>query len=82
MLSLLAIRFVAADAPAGMVELDFSGGATIRLDVECIEARLADLGGAWEASSRTRPPNLIRALQWQSPLVSQTPISKRGFPNS
>ncbi len=50
-LSLLAIRFAAADAPAGTVELDFSGGATIRLDVECIEARLADIGGAWEASS-------------------------------
>ena len=50
-LSLLAVRFDPADAPAGTVELDFSGGATIRLDVECIEARLADLGGAWEASS-------------------------------
>jgi Protein of unknown function (DUF2948) len=50
-LSLLAVRFVEAHAPAGTVELDFSGGATIRLDVECIEARLADLGGAWEASS-------------------------------
>jgi hypothetical protein len=50
-LSLLAVRFAEAEAPAGTVELDFSGGATIRLDVECIEARLADLGGAWEASS-------------------------------
>jgi hypothetical protein len=50
-LSLLAIRFVEAETPAGTIELDFSGGATIRLDVECIEARLADLGGAWEASS-------------------------------
>jgi Protein of unknown function (DUF2948) len=50
-LSLLAVRFAEADAPAGTVELDFSGGATIRLHVECIEARLADLGSAWEASS-------------------------------
>lgn len=50
-LSLLALRFVEAAAPAGTIELDFSGGATIRLDVECIEARLADLGSAWEASS-------------------------------
>ncbi|TIW90906.1 MAG: DUF2948 family protein, partial [Mesorhizobium sp.] len=24
----------------------------IMLDVECIEARLADIGGAWEATSR------------------------------
>lgn len=51
-LSLLAIRFGVGDAPAGTVELDFSGGGTIRLDVECIEARLADLGAAWQAGSR------------------------------
>ncbi len=51
-LSLLAVRFDPAEAPAGIVELIFSGGAAIRLDVECVEARLADLGGAWEASSR------------------------------
>lgn len=51
-LSLLAIRFEPGELPAGVVELVFSGGAAIRLDVEVIEARLADLGGAWEASSR------------------------------
>lgn len=51
-LSLLAIRFEQTDAPAGVVELVFSGNAAVRLDVECIEARLTDLGGAWEASSR------------------------------
>ena len=51
-LSLLAIRFEATDAPAGYVDLVFSGGATMRLDVECIEAQLSDLGGAWEATSR------------------------------
>ena len=38
-LSLLAVRFVASDAPTGTVELVFSGGASIRLDVECIEAQ-------------------------------------------
>ena len=42
------------EAPAGTVELVFAGGGAIRLEVECIEARLADLGGAWEASSRPR----------------------------
>jgi Protein of unknown function (DUF2948) len=51
-LSLLAVRFAASEAPAGTVEFDFSGGATIRLGVECIEARLADLGSAWETASR------------------------------
>lgn len=53
-LSLLALRFDASDAPAGSIELAFSGGATIHLDVECVEIRLADLGGAWAASSRPR----------------------------
>ncbi|BCH26723.1 DUF2948 family protein [Mesorhizobium sp. L-8-3] len=51
-LSLLAVRFDPAEAPAGVVELVFSGSGAIRLDVECIEARLTDIGGAWEASSR------------------------------
>ena len=51
-LSLLALRFEGDDLPAGTIELVFSADATMRLDVECIEARLADLGGAWEASSR------------------------------
>ncbi len=51
-LSLLAISFVEISKPAGIVELVFSGGGAIMLDVECIEARLADIGGAWEATSR------------------------------
>ena len=51
-LSLLAIRFLPGEAPAGAIELDFAGNATVRLEVECIEARLTDIGGAWRASSR------------------------------
>ncbi|RJG46556.1 MULTISPECIES: DUF2948 family protein [unclassified Mesorhizobium] len=51
-LSLLAIQFHERDAPAGAIELIFAGGGAIALQVECIEARLADLGAAWEASSR------------------------------
>jgi hypothetical protein len=51
-LSLLAITYATTDAPAGTVDLLFAGGGAIRLEVECIEARLVDLGGAWEASSR------------------------------
>ena len=51
-LSLLAIRFLPSDAPSGTVELVFAGDASVRLDVECIEARLTDTGGAWAASSR------------------------------
>jgi hypothetical protein len=51
-LSLLAIRFLPGEAPAGTIELVFAGDATIRLGVEFIEARLADLGPAWETTSR------------------------------
>lgn len=53
-LMLLAVGFTPGEAPSGTVRLSFSGGATIELDVECIEARLTDLGGAWQASSRPR----------------------------
>jgi hypothetical protein len=51
-LSLLAVEFVPSDPPAGVIALIFAGGAAIRLTVECIEARLSDLGPAWETGSR------------------------------
>jgi hypothetical protein len=51
-LSLLAVRFEPGDAPAGVVDLTFSGGGTLRLSVECIEASLADLGAAWGTQNR------------------------------
>jgi hypothetical protein len=51
-LALLAIRFLPSEAPSGTIELMFAGDASIRLDVEVIEARLTDTGGAWAASSR------------------------------
>ena len=43
-LNLLAVEFAEPDSPAGVVSLIFSGGGVIRLDVECLEAELADLG--------------------------------------
>lgn len=49
-LNLLAVEFDETDAPAGVVSLIFSGGAVVRLDVECLEAELADLGPVWAAS--------------------------------
>ncbi len=51
-LELLDIRFTPADDPAGTIELRFAGGGTIRLEVECIEARLEDLGAAWAAAAQ------------------------------
>lgn len=50
-LELLAIRFTITDDPAGTIDLDFAGGGTIRLTVECLEARLQDLGAAWAAKA-------------------------------
>lgn len=49
--NLLTIRFEPAEAPAGRIFLEFSGGGSMRLDVECIEASLADIGGAWATES-------------------------------
>ena len=50
-LNLLAVEFLEADSPAGVVLLTFSGGAALRLDVECLEAELADLGPAWATAA-------------------------------
>jgi hypothetical protein len=46
-LELLAVTFEPGESPSGDVLLDFAGGGTIRLTVECLEAQLADLGPAW-----------------------------------
>jgi len=49
-LALLAVTFEPTedmDSPEGNVTLTFSGGAAIRLHVECIEMELKDLGAAW-----------------------------------
>jgi hypothetical protein len=43
-LNLLTVEFSESDPPGGTVSLIFSGGGIIRLDVECLEAELADLG--------------------------------------
>ena len=51
-LNLLAVEFDETDAPAGAVTLIFSGGAALRLEVECLECELADLGQTWDASAR------------------------------
>jgi hypothetical protein len=51
-LELLAIEFDPSDRPAGAIALIFAGGAAVKLEVECIEARLADLGAAWATTAR------------------------------
>ena len=43
-LELIGIEFNAQDAPGGSALLLFSGGKALRLDVECLECELTDLG--------------------------------------
>jgi hypothetical protein len=49
-LNLLTIEFMETDPPGGHVLLVFSGGSELRLDVECLEAELADLGPVWDTT--------------------------------
>jgi hypothetical protein len=49
---LLAVGFEATDAPGGIVTLYFAGGGAVRLEVEVIETRLADLGAAWATAQK------------------------------
>jgi hypothetical protein len=53
-LELLAVNFEGGEAPAGAVDLLFAGGGTVKLEVECIEARLADLGTAWATAAKPK----------------------------
>jgi len=50
LLNLLAVEFAEGDAPSGTVTLTFSGGGAIRLEVECLEAELVDLGEVFAAA--------------------------------
>lgn len=58
-LNLLAVRFTETEAPGGVVDLIFSSDAVIRLEVECLEARLSDLGPSW--ATGTCPEHPIEA---------------------
>ena len=51
-LNLLAVEYAETQAPSGVVTLTFSGGGALRLEVECLEAELADLGPVWAAAGR------------------------------
>ena len=58
-LNLLGVSFDPADELGGVVTLNFSAGAAIRLEVECIEAQLTDLGPAWR--TRNQPAHDLAA---------------------
>jgi Protein of unknown function (DUF2948) len=53
---LLAIYFEPAEPPGGFVDLIFAGGGRIRLEVECIEAELRDLGPVWRTRHKPTHP--------------------------
>ena len=53
-LNLLAVTFEISEAPSGFVTLVFSGGGGVRLEVECLECEMSDLGPVWETSSLPR----------------------------
>ena len=67
-----------------MVTLTFSGGAALRLEVECLEAELADLGPAWATECRPADggeppqirakdrPNRVDAPATAAPLTDAT----------
>jgi Protein of unknown function (DUF2948) len=50
-LNLLAVEFAESGPPAGVVKLVFSGDAALRLEVECLEVELADLGPVWATAA-------------------------------
>jgi hypothetical protein len=68
-LNLLSVEFSETDAPAGIVTLNFSGGGALRLEVECLEAELADLGPTW--TTATCPAHKDEFADGE--LIGQTP---------
>lgn len=50
-LNLLALQFSEHDAPSGSIDLTFSGGGAMRINVECLEIRLTDLDAAWATTN-------------------------------
>lgn len=51
--ALLALQFQPdAEPPGGVLTLAFAGGGALALDVECVDAVLADLSAPWPARAR------------------------------
>lgn len=55
-LELLAMDFVPGDAPGGRIILMFAGGGDLRIDVECVDAVVADLSERWPAQMAPEHP--------------------------
>jgi hypothetical protein len=76
-LNLLAVTFEprAPEEPAGTVTLTFSGGGMLRLEVECLEVELADLGPTWNAGCC--PEHVIDAEPVQTAGFTQVSAAKQ-----
>ncbi|HVB90372.1 MAG TPA: DUF2948 family protein [Beijerinckiaceae bacterium] len=57
LLNLLSIAFEPSDPPAGSIYLTFSGGGALRLEVECVEAQMRDIGPRW--ATRRKPGHAV-----------------------
>jgi hypothetical protein len=53
-LNLLSLRFEPAEAPGGKIVLAFAGGGDLSVEVECLDAVLVDVSGAWPAKRAPR----------------------------
>lgn len=58
LINLLALAFEPAEAPGGVVHLMIDGGGMIRLEVECLEAAMKDLGPTWDCGCCPSHPEL------------------------
>lgn len=68
-LNLLAVTYEPTSSPSGVVTLIFSEDRAIRLEVECIEAQMKDMGPVWEVDSR--PDHAAPAGLDQAPAGAQ-----------
>ena len=75
-MNLLAVSFEETDRPAGVVTLTFSGGAVLRLEVECLEAELADLGPSW--ATDCCPEHALDGEIAEPSQIQPPPASKQG----
>jgi hypothetical protein len=55
-LNLLAIGFEGKDPPGGIVTFTFSGDVMLRIEVECLECELVDLGPVWTTTCCPQHP--------------------------
>lgn len=51
---LLAVTYDEIDPPSGFITLVFAGGGAVRLEVECIEGELRDLGAVWQTAIKPK----------------------------